>query len=188
MATPVAASTPQDSAAAPTPAGAGEAVLVGAGDIAACDGSGDEETAALLDDINGIVFTAGDNTYPDGTWTTSSTATPNREVGTWGVRGQRRGITSTTPTGRARTTSHLGSAAAAGYYAFDLGKWRIYSLDNERISDEQLDRLAADLAHNPRGCVLASWHRPRFSSGIHGGDPSVDPLWSALAGPEWTWW
>ncbi|MDP3910363.1 MAG: Ig-like domain-containing protein, partial [Gemmatimonadales bacterium] len=43
------------------------AVLVGAGDIASCDNSGDERTADLLDDIPGIVFTAGDNAYPNGT-------------------------------------------------------------------------------------------------------------------------
>src|SRR5881394_3762651 len=39
------------------------AVLVGAGDIARCDGQGDEGTAALLDGIPGTVFTAGNNVY-----------------------------------------------------------------------------------------------------------------------------
>src|SRR5688572_17354958 len=43
------------------------AILVGAGDIAECDSDGDERTAALLDDIGGIVFTAGDNAYEFGT-------------------------------------------------------------------------------------------------------------------------
>src|SRR5204862_275020 len=38
-------------------------VLVGAGDIARCDGQGDEATAALLDGIPGTVFTAGNNVY-----------------------------------------------------------------------------------------------------------------------------
>src|SRR2546422_5359289 len=51
-----------------TPPPPGSAVvLVGAGDIADCSGSGDEATAALLDNIAGTVFTAGDNVYPDGT-------------------------------------------------------------------------------------------------------------------------
>src|SRR5687767_6965445 len=45
----------------------GAAVLVGAGDIASCDARGDEATAALLDQIPGTVFTAGDNVYPSGT-------------------------------------------------------------------------------------------------------------------------
>src|SRR2546425_4248149 len=48
-------------------AASGSVVLVGAGDIADCSGSGDEATAALLDNIAGTVFTAGDNVYPDGT-------------------------------------------------------------------------------------------------------------------------
>ena len=42
-------------------------VLVGAGDIAACGNTGSEETARLLDAIDGVVFTAGDNAYEDGT-------------------------------------------------------------------------------------------------------------------------
>ena len=42
-------------------------VLVGAGDIATCPNTGDEDTAALLEDIEGTVFTTGDNAYPDGT-------------------------------------------------------------------------------------------------------------------------
>src|SRR5215210_681909 len=35
-------------------------VLVGAGDIATCPGTGDEATAKLLDGISGTVFTTGD--------------------------------------------------------------------------------------------------------------------------------
>src|SRR5687767_13553482 len=46
------------------------AVLVGAGDIAQCVGAPEqspaERTARLLDDIDGTVFTAGDNAYPNG--------------------------------------------------------------------------------------------------------------------------
>src|SRR5688572_27818186 len=42
-------------------------VLVGAGDIAVCGGSRDEATAALLDGIEGTVFTTGDNAYERGT-------------------------------------------------------------------------------------------------------------------------
>ena len=42
-------------------------VLVGAGDIASCQSSGDEATANLLDGISGTVFTLGDNVYEDGT-------------------------------------------------------------------------------------------------------------------------
>jgi hypothetical protein len=41
-------------------------VLVGAGDIAVCNATGDEATAQLLDRIEGTVFTLGDNTYANG--------------------------------------------------------------------------------------------------------------------------
>src|SRR5215210_7209585 len=46
---------------------AGTAVLVGAGDIASCDSSGDRATAKLLRSISGTVFAAGDNVYENGT-------------------------------------------------------------------------------------------------------------------------
>src|SRR5687768_5169814 len=45
----------------------GDPVLVGAGDIANCSVEADERTAKLLDEIEGTVFTVGDNVYPDGT-------------------------------------------------------------------------------------------------------------------------
>src|SRR5688500_13844785 len=41
--------------------------LVGAGDIAVCGSAGTAGTAALLDNIEGTVFTAGDNAYFQGT-------------------------------------------------------------------------------------------------------------------------
>ena len=43
------------------------ATLVGAADIAACGSRGTEATAALLDQVDGTVFTAGDNAYFQGT-------------------------------------------------------------------------------------------------------------------------
>src|SRR5437763_14225700 len=55
---PTGPSRPRGATVAPT-----GPVLVGAGDIARCDGQGDEATAALLDGIPGTVFTAGNNVY-----------------------------------------------------------------------------------------------------------------------------
>src|ERR1051326_6186138 len=43
--------------------------LVGAGNIARCDRTNDDATAALLDSIPGTVFALGDNAYPNGTTT-----------------------------------------------------------------------------------------------------------------------
>jgi Calcineurin-like phosphoesterase len=40
--------------------------------------------------------------------------------------------------------------------------------------------LRNDLAASTATCTLAYWHHPRFSSGSHGSDPDVQPLWQAL--------
>src|SRR5206468_933471 len=64
-------------ATAPPP---GSVVLVGAADIALCNGTGDEATAALLDTIPGTVFAVGDNAYPNG----SSTNYQNCYNASWG--------------------------------------------------------------------------------------------------------
>src|SRR5215217_3692624 len=44
----------------------GDPVFVGAGDIADCETTGDEATAELIANIDGTVFTLGDNAYPRG--------------------------------------------------------------------------------------------------------------------------
>jgi hypothetical protein len=41
-------------------------VVVAAGDIATCSGTGDEATARLIGGIDGTVLALGDNAYPDG--------------------------------------------------------------------------------------------------------------------------
>src|SRR5437588_407305 len=53
--------------AQPTLQTAPDPLFVGAGDIARCDLPDDEATALLLDNIEGTVFTAGDNAYLSGT-------------------------------------------------------------------------------------------------------------------------
>ena len=69
---PAATGTPGSAGASPSPAASPAAspsadpILLGAGDIAVCDGKGDEATAALLEAAPGIVFTLGDNAYDDG--------------------------------------------------------------------------------------------------------------------------
>jgi hypothetical protein len=66
------------------------------------------------------------------------------------------------------------------YYAYDVGSWRLYALDGERVSGTQLSWLRRDLAQHPHRCVLAYWSRPLFSSGPKGGQARVRPLWQAL--------
>jgi len=80
----------------------------------------------------------------------------------------------------------LSGPARRGYYSYDLGAWHVVSLNSncERIdcgaNGAQVRWLRADLAANPRRCVLAYWHHARFSSGVHGDYPFVTPLWQEL--------
>lgn len=77
-------------------------------------------------------------------------------------------------------------AADGGYYSFELGSWHIVSLNSN--CDEvacgpdslQVKWLKADLEKHPRACTLAFFHHPLFSSGVHGSQLEVRPLWDAL--------
>ncbi len=171
-------------------------MLVGAGDIADCASSGDEATADLLDSIDGTVFTLGDNAYERGT----PSEFRRCYAPTWG-----RQLARTMPVpgnheyetpGASGYFGYFGAAAGdpdRGYYAYDRGAWRIYAL-NANCADiggcgagsAQERWLRDDLVANPRACVLAMWHQPRFSSGLHGNDASTQALWDALyhAGAE----
>lgn len=163
------------------------AVLVGAGDIADCDSPGDEQTAALLDRIPGVVFTAGDNAYSAGTeeefarcygpgWGRSRLRTRpspgNHDYRSSGASpyyryyGERAGI------------------AGRGYYSYSVGTWHVISLNSNidmRPGSAQEQWLRQDLVAHPARCVLAYWHHPRFSSGTeHGSDRRTRFLWRAL--------
>jgi hypothetical protein len=165
-------------------------VLVGAGDVADCGSSGDSATAALLDRIPGTVFVAGDAAYPTGT----AAQFANCYNPTWGrFKGRTRpapGNHEYLTSGAAPYFSYFGSRAGTagqGWYAYDLGTWRVYSLNAncELVGgcgpgSAQEAWLRADLAANPRACVAAIWHQPLFSSGIHGGTVETRPLWDAL--------
>jgi hypothetical protein len=174
----------------------GGAVLVGAGDIADCASNGDEGTAKLLDHLDGTVFTLGDNAYESGS---------PREFRDCYAPGWGRQLDRTKPVpgnheyetaGAAGYFGYFGAAAgdpATGWYAYDLGAWRVYVLNSNcariggcDIGSPQERWLRRDLAANPRACVVAMWHHPRFSSGLHGSDPITADLWSDLddAGAE----
>ncbi|MGI8658962.1 MAG: metallophosphoesterase family protein [Candidatus Limnocylindria bacterium] len=183
----IVASRGADRAASPlgsvSPSTDAAAVLVGAGDIATCNDSNDEATAALLDEIEGTVFTVGDNAYSDGSTDDYSEC----YAPSWGRHQSR---TRPAPGNHDYHTAnaegyyeYFGTRAGGegGYYAYDLGAWRIYSLNSEIVSDEQITWLTDDLDANPSQCVLAYWHHPLFSSGRHGNDKSVRPFWDALS-------
>jgi hypothetical protein len=73
-----------------------------------------------------------------------------------------------------------------GYYSFDVGSWHLIALNSNcsKVScatgSPQEQWLRGDLAAHQNTCTLAYWHHPRFSSGNHGNNSSVQPLWQAL--------
>ena len=178
----------------PSPAATGDPVLVGAGDIGDCASDGDEATAALLDGIDGTVFTAGDNAYPDGT------AAQFRDCydPSWG---RHRDRTWPAPGNHdwhapdlAGYREYFGAAAVGPdgepWYARTLGTWRVLVLDSDcdvvggcGPDSPQGRWLAGELAgaSGAARCTVAIFHHPRFSSGAeHGDDPTMDPIWRAL--------
>lgn len=177
-------------AAAPPP---GDPIVTAAGDIAGCDYSEDSQTAQLLDALGPTrVLTLGDNAYENGT----AAEFTNCYHPTWG---RHKAITNPTTGNHEYKTSgasgyfgYFGAAAGdptRGYYAFDLGAWRLYALNSNcefvscAVGSAQERWLRADLAANTRACTLAYMHHPRFSSGDtpdRRNNPSVAPLYQAF--------
>lgn len=176
-----------------------EVILVGAGDIAYTNwATGAEATAKLLDAVIAanpgkvVVFVAGDIAYNSGT----DAEFKNYYDPTWG---RHKAITKPVPGNHEYRTSgasgyynYFGALAGdrtKGYYAYDHGEWRIYSLNTNdddchyvacNASSAQVAWLIADMAANPRKCTAAVWHHPRWSAGDHGDDAAMQPLWKAF--------
>jgi hypothetical protein len=166
-------------------------VLVGAGDIAGCDTTGDEATANLLDGISGTVFTAGDNAYNSGTASEFS----NCYDPSWGRHKARTmpsvGNHEYATSGASGYFNYFGSAAgdpSKGYYSYNLGEWHVVALNSmcEKVGgcgkeSPMVTWLKDDLRTNAdKGCTLAYFHHPLFSSGPHGNHAKMRPTWRAL--------
>src|SRR3989442_258365 len=167
----------------------GPATLVGAGNIAKCGVTGAAATAALLNNIPGTVFAAGDAAYDNGTLTQYNTC----YVPSWGPHKAR---TQPAPGDRdyktANASGYFGYFGAAagdpkqGYYSYDLGGWHIIVLNSGSPSlvpttatSPQVQWLRADLAAHPARCTLAYWHHPLFDSKDNP-YTTVRPLWAVL--------
>jgi hypothetical protein len=166
------------------------ATMVAAGDIAGCDTTGDEQTAAIVDAIPGTVAALGDLAYENG----SASDFANCYDPSWGRFKSR-----TRPTpgnhdyytpGASPYYAYFGAAAGApgkGYYSYDLGAWHAVVLNSNCSAvggcgpgSAQVRWLHADLAAHSRFCTVAYWHHPRFSSGQNGGDPMTSEFWDQL--------
>jgi hypothetical protein len=161
-------------------------VLVGAGDIAVCGSPGAEATARLLDGIDGVVFTAGDNAYPRG----SVTDYEQCYGPTWGrhrdrtfpVPGNHEYLTP----GAGDYFDYFGSVAGVkgqGYYVYFVGSWRVIALNSEigvRTGSQQAQWLRNELTTRRTPCTIAIWHRPLFTSGPNLNNPDMRDLFSLL--------
>ena len=161
-------------------------IFVGAGQVSRCDGSNDEATANLLDNIPGTVYVLGDNIRASGT----AADYTNCYGPTWGRHKARTrpipGDLEYQTTGATGYFGYFGTAAgdpAKGYYSYDLGDWHVIALNSNlamAVGSAQEQWLKADLAANPKECTLAYWHHPRFSSRGTAVRSEVKPLWDAL--------
>jgi calcineurin-like phosphoesterase family protein len=161
-------------------------VLVGAGDIGVCGSTGPEATARLLDDIDGTVFTAGDNAYFQGTMQQYRDCYDP----SWGRHASRTrpapGNHEYESPNAAPYFAYFGPNAGPpglGYYSFSVGEWHIVSL-NSSVSmtpgSAQQTWLRSELASRHAACVAAIWHHPLFSVGPNGPMPETRELWRTL--------
>jgi hypothetical protein len=180
----------------PPPPTPDAAVLVGAGDIAVCNSPGTEATARLIDGIAGSVFTAGDNAYQNGDpLDFSECYDPS-----WG---RFRDRTFPVPGNhdyedRPNHDGHgyfdyFGDAAGPrglGYYAYNVGTWRVVTLNSEVLTagrvpnagaaSAQLAWLTNELSSTKAPCTIAIWHRPLYSSGQNRPNPDTRDLFKKL--------
>ena len=191
------ATTASTSATSPPPVHVAGPLLAAAGDIACAPGESRTrfachqiDTAALIARLRPAAVAAlGDLQYEAGsfadfegsydrTWGTfrdiTHPAVGNHEYGTPGAAGY---------------FASFGARAGKpgrGWYSYALGGWHVVVL-NANCEEVGCDAgspqqrwLAADLAAHPARCTLAYWHQPRFSSGLHGDENDVAPLWRTL--------
>jgi hypothetical protein len=183
-------------------AAAADPVVTAVGDIA-CDpgdanfNNGDgtasfcrqKYTAALLAGSD-AVLTLGDLQYENGTLAKFNASYDL----SWGAY---KSVTHPAPgnheyltAGASGYFAYFGAAAgdaAKGYYSFDLGNWHLVALNSEcanvggcQAGSAQEQWLAADLASTSKRCIVAYWHKPRFTSGSPGNDLAYDAFWRDL--------
>jgi hypothetical protein len=185
---------------APPPPAPTDPVVLAAGDIVDCWGTGDEATAALLDQFpNAIVATVGDHVYEDGSpqefaqcyqpsWGRAKTRTRpavgDHEYRTPNAAGYFNYFhDQLAPFGPAATDP------TKGWYSYDLGSWHVLALNATScelyggcgVGSAEEQFIRSDLAAHPAACTLVQVHDPRFSSGpVHGGEEEMTAFWDAF--------
>lgn len=196
---------PPAASAAPVVALSGASVMIGVGDIASCSSTLSIGTAVLVDSVlradsiakvSDAAFTLGDNVYTSGTTAQFAECfTP-----TWGDPNKRILKSLHPAPGNHEYYTpfadpyykYFGPAAGTvgkGYYSYDVGTWHVVVVNSEIIVNPvftdsarkaQMDWVEQDLTTHKKPCTIAYWHHPRFSSGWHGSDAKLGPIWQLL--------
>lgn len=165
-------------------------VLVGAGDVADCDSERDEQTAALIEQIPGLVFMLGDGAYVDGTVDEFF----NCYDPSWGKFRDRTmpavGDHEYNTPGAAGYYHYFGAAAGdRGYYSYNVGTWHVVVLNSNceeaggcGENSPQGEWLRTDLMANATTCLMAYWHEPRFSLRGEANTEQTEYFWQMLYG------
>jgi len=202
---PVNTTPPPADAPAEEVALSGASVIIGAGDIARCESTGDDSTAAIVDSVlkadsaakvEDAVVAIGDLAYQSGSkrdfidcWN-ASWGDSTKRIMKWihPAPGNHEYVSP----GAAPYFTYFGARAGdprKGYYAYDFGEWRVYALNSEiplngRFGMEdrtaQEDWLRADLKDHPKKCTVAYLHRSLFSSGYHGDQTGMHGLYAIM--------
>jgi acid phosphatase type 7 len=172
-------------------------VMVGAGDIAGCNSSGDEATAKLVTGVisenpGAVVFTLGDNVYSNGT----SQEFTNCYDPSWGsFKARTRPVPGNHDYNTSNATGYYGYFGAKagdpskGYYSYNLGAWHIVVVNSNcaaiggcETGSSQEKWLRSDLKASSNTCQIVMWHHPRFSSGAeHGNADFMQDIWKAAS-------
>lgn len=166
--------------------------LLIAGDIGVCTRPDDEATSdvvlgVLKEHPDAVVAAAGDLAYDRG----SEKEYRDCYAPSWGrFKDKTRPAPGNHEYATANAAGYFGYWGAAagekgkGWYSYDVGPWHVVAVNSNCAQvggcgpgSEQGRWLAADLAAHRSACTLAYWHHPRFSSGYHGTDLSLEPLW-----------
>jgi hypothetical protein len=170
---------------------AGIARVLAVGDIGDCTTNADDAVAEAMAEREGTILALGDIVYPDG----SAEHFEGCFAPSWGALVPRirpvPGNHDYETEDASAYFAFFGPAAGdprRGYYSFDLGDWHLVALNSACDEPDigctegspQLEWLVQDLSQSSARCTLAYWHAPRFSSGKHGGDATVQPFWEIL--------
>jgi acid phosphatase type 7 len=172
-------------------------VMVGAGDIAGCNSAGDEATAKLVTGVlelnpSAVVFTLGDNVYPNGT-SQEFTDCYNPSWGSFKARTRpvpgNHDYNTTNATGYYGYYGAKAGDPSKGYYSYNLGAWHIVVVNSNcwavggcETGSSQEKWLRQDLKSSSNTCQIVMWHHPRFSSGLeHGNNDFMQDIWKAAS-------